>query len=85
MLRTGRLVVDDITDRARYERIGAHVHASCRARHQRCAARRRRWTGRRIVVLANRTDGTAYAVTAAELLVLLDRERGSAAPVGCPG
>ena len=84
VLRTGRLVVDDATDGVRHER---EVHtftpgvepgtsgAPLVDDHGRVAG---------IVVLTNRTDGTAYAVTAAELRRLVAATPRSPAPVGCP-
>ena len=84
VLRTGPLVVDDTTAGTRHERTvhtfrpGADPGTSGAP----LLDARGRLAG--IVVLTNRTDGTGYAVTAGELLALIDRDRGSPAPIGCP-
>ena len=73
IVRTGPLVVHDATDRARYEREVHTFTPGVADGHERCAARRRRGRVLGVVVLDNRGDGVAYAVTAAELAGLLDR------------
>lgn len=82
--RTGRLVVDDATDGVRYER---DVHTFTPGVEPGTSGAPLldddgRLAG--IVVLANRTDDTSYAVTAAELRTLIDAAATSPAPVGCP-
>ena len=71
-MRTGRLVVDDVTDGVRHER---EVHTFTPGVEPGTSGAplvddEGRLAG--IVVLTNRTDGTAYAVTAAELRRLID-------------
>jgi len=85
VLRTGPLIVDDITAGVRHER---SVHTFTPGVEPGTSGAPLvdddgRVAG--IVVLTNRTDGTAYAVTAAELNAVRDEARSSAAPVGCPG
>ena len=85
VVRTGRLIVDDITGGVRHER---SVHTFTPGVEPGTSGAplvddSGRVAG--IVVLTNRTDGTAYAVTAAELIVLGDDGQSSAAPIGCPG
>jgi S1-C subfamily serine protease len=85
LVRTGRLVVHDATARTRHER-QVHTFTPGVAEGTSGAPlvdEDGRLLG--IVVLDNRTDGTAYAVAATELAGLLAEERGAAAPVGCPG
>jgi S1-C subfamily serine protease len=84
VLRTGRLVVDDTTDGTRHER---EVHTFTPGVERGTSGAplvddAGRLAG--IVVLTNRTDGTAYAATAAELRTLIAATPRSAAPVGCP-
>ncbi|MET0325690.1 MAG: serine protease [Ilumatobacteraceae bacterium] len=82
--RTGRLVVDDTTDGVRHER---QVHTFTPGMEPGTSGAPLLDDGGRltgIVVLTNRTDGTAYAVTAAELRRLISAAPGSPAPSGCP-
>lgn len=84
ILQTGRLVVHDTTARARFER---QVHKlTPGVAEGTSGAPLVDGDGRLlgIVVLDNRTDDTAYAVTATELAGLLARERGPAAAPECP-
>lgn len=85
VLRTGALVVDDTTAGVRHRR-DVHTFSPGVAAGT-SGAPLVDDTGRvaGVVVLTNRTDGTAYAVTAVEVQALLDREPAPAAPVGCPG
>ena len=83
-VRTGRLVVHDTTDDARYER---EVHTFTPGVEPGTSGAPLvdddgRLAG--IVVLANRTDGTAYAVTAAELRRLLAATPAPRLPSGAP-
>ena len=83
--RTGRLVVHDVTAGARHER---QVHTftpgvAAGTSGAPLVDEDARLLG--IVVLANGSDGTAYAVTAAELARLLARAGDSAVRAGCPG
>jgi S1-C subfamily serine protease len=84
VLRTGRLVVDDVTDGVRHER---EVHTFTPGVEPGTSGAplvddEGRVGG--IVVLTNRTDGTGYAVTAAEVRRSLAAVRGSPASAGCP-
>lgn len=85
VLQTGRLVVDDTTDGTRHERSVHTFTPGVDAGTSGAPLVDEAGRVAGIVVLTNRTDGTAYAVTVGEVLALLERERLPAAPVGCPG
>jgi len=89
VIATGQLIVDDTTDRQRYER---EVHTLAPGVPAGTSGAPLADTGGRllgIVVLANRTDDTSYAVTARELRALIERATATnpdaPSPSPCPG
>ena len=85
VLRTGQLIVDDVTAGVRYERSVHTFTPGVEPGMSGAPLVDDAGNVAGIVVLTNRTDGTAYAVTAAELLAVHASKLRSPAPVGCPG
>ena len=83
LVRTGRLIVDDSTDRARYERRVHTVSPDVPAGTSGAALVDGNSLVAGIVVLANRKDHTSYVVTADELRAVL-ASAPSSAGVACP-
>lgn len=75
LLRTGTLIVDDATDRARYERQVHTIRPDVPDGTSGAPLVDAGGDVLGIVVLANRTDGTSYAVTADEVARMLDENR----------
>lgn len=84
VIRTGTLIVYDATDRARYVRQVHTIDAAVPPGTSGAPLVDEAGNVLGIVVLANRTDGTSYAVTSAEVRPLLGRERRRDAGTGCP-
>ena len=76
-MRTGTLIVDDTTDRARYERQVHTIRPAVPEGTSGAPLLDADGSVVGIVVLANRTDGTSYAVTAGEVQRVLDENRSA--------
>jgi S1-C subfamily serine protease len=79
VLRTGLLIVHDTTDRARYERQVHTIRPAVAAGTSGAPLLDASGDVAGIVVLANRGDGTSYAVTGAEVDAVLAANRATAA------
>jgi hypothetical protein len=84
LVRTGTLIVDDTTDRARYERQVHTIRPDVVDGTSGAPLVDATGGVVGIVVLANRADGTSYAVTAGEVADLLRgiRSTGGTEPAG---
>ncbi len=77
LVRTGTLIVDDTSDRARYEREVHTIRPDVPGGTSGAPLVDATGDVVGIVVLANRADGTSYAVTAGEVQRVLDENRSA--------